>query len=48
MDHTSKQDALLLARQRINQIAAQMAQLFAERMDAVRQVAEYKKSRRHT
>jgi chorismate mutase/prephenate dehydratase len=44
MDHTSKQDALLLARQRINQIDAQMAQLFAERMDAVRQVAEYKKA----
>jgi len=44
MENTSKQDALLQARQRINEIDAQMAKLFCERMQAVQQVAEYKRS----
>ena len=41
MEH--KQDELQKARLRINDIDRQMAKLFCERMDAVRQVAAYKK-----
>ena len=35
-------DKLLLSREKINKIDEQMARLFAERMEAVREVAEYK------
>ena len=43
MEQNQSQDLLQSARVRINEIDAQMAKLFCERMNAVAQVAEYKR-----